>query len=302
MKQRVTRRPVDGILLFDKPLGVSSNDALQRVRRLFRAEKAGHTGNLDPLATGLLPICFGQATKLCGYLLDSDKRYIARVKLGEQTSTGDAEGEVIARSDASAVTRAAVEAVLPAFLGRIQQVPPMYSALKHQGRRLYELARAGEEVERPPREVTIFHLGVDHFEAGSFDLDVTCSKGTYVRTLAEDLAAALGQRAHLAGLRRLEVRPFTGEMVGWERLEAAAADGEAGLDALLLNAAVAVVDWPQVTVEPERAHYLAHGQAVRVAGAPRTGRAAVLDLQGQLLGIAEVNADGMLAPKRWMAG
>jgi len=300
-KPRVARRPVDGILLLDKPLGLSSNDALQRVRRLYQAEKAGHTGSLDPLASGLLPICFGQATKLCGHLLESDKRYRAQVRLGEKTATGDTEGEVIARSEASSLTRERLEAALPAFVGRIRQVPPMYSALKHQGRRLYELAREGTEIERAPREVSIHALSITAFGDGCFELDLRCSKGTYVRTLAEDLAAAVGQVAHLAGLRRLEVQPFGGAMVTWEQLDATAGQGEPALDALLLDAAVAVADWPQVRVEPERAHFLAHGQPVRIAAAPRLGRVAVLDIDGHLLGLAEMNADGMVAPKRWMA-
>lgn len=301
IKTRVPRRAVDGILLLDKPLGWSSNDALQKVRRLFRAEKGGHTGSLDPLATGLLPLCFGQATKLCGHLLDSDKRYLARVKLGEKTATGDAEGDVIARSDATTVTRAALEAALPAFTGVISQVPPMYSAVKHQGRRLYELAREGTEVERAPREVTIHGLALGSFEDGVFELDIRCSKGTYVRTLAEDLAAALGQVAHLVGLRRTEVAPFQGEMVTLEMLLAAAEQGEDRLDAFLQDAVVAVADWPQVRVEADRAHYLAHGQPVRVVGAPRSGRVAVLSLEGRLLGLAEMNPDGLVAPRRWMA-
>lgn len=299
-KPRIAWRAVNGILLFDKPIGLSSNEALQRVRRLFRAEKGGHTGSLDPLASGMLPLCFGQATKLCGYLLDSDKRYVARVRLGERTATGDAEGEVVARSNPEGLTREALEQVLPSFLGPIQQVPPMYSALKHQGQRLYELAREGVEVDRAPREVTIRALKLTAFGTGEFEIDVRCSKGTYIRTLAEDIAAAVGQCAHLAGLRRLEVSPFRAEMVTWEELEGRIAGGDSALDACLLDAAVAVGDWPQVRLDPDRAYFMAHGQAVRVAGAPKSGRAAVLDMEGRLLGIAEVNADGMLAPRRWL--
>lgn len=300
-KPRIAWRTVNGILLFDKPSGLSSNEALQRVRRLFRAEKAGHTGNLDPLATGMLPICFGQATKLCGYLLDSDKRYRALVRLGEKTATGDAEGEVIARSDAGAVSRETLEQVLPSFMGRIRQIPPMYSALKHQGQRLYRLAREGVEVERAPREVTIHALTLTAFGTGEFEIDVHCSKGTYIRTLAEDIAAAFGQCAHLIGLRRLQVSPFGEAMTSWDELEARAlGGGEAALDAWLLNGAVAVNDWPQVRLDPDRAHFMAHGQAVRVAGVPSEGRVAVLDGEGLLLGIAEIDGNGMLAPRRWL--
>lgn len=301
IKPRIPRRAVNGILLFDKPLGFSSNDALQRVKRLFRAEKAGHTGNLDPLATGLLPICFGQATKLCGHLLDSDKRYRARVKLGEKTATGDTEGEIIQRSDAGLLQREMLEQVLPAFTGPIRQIPPMYSALKHQGQRLYELAREGIEVERQPREVTIYALELTAFAPGEFEIDVRCSKGTYIRTLAEDIAAALGQCAHLTALRRLEVAPFEGAIRTWDALQAAAGEGEPELDACLLDPAVAVRDWAQVRIDADRAHYLGRGQPVRVAAAPRAGQVAVLDEQGRLLCLAEINADGMVAPKRWMA-
>jgi len=300
MRPRIPRRAVNGILLFDKPRGFSSNDALQRVKRLFRADKAGHTGNLDPLATGMLPICFGQATKLCGHLLDSDKRYLARVRVGERTATGDREGEVVQRSDASLLTREALEQALPAYTGTIRQVPPMYSALKHQGQRLYALAREGVEVERQAREVTIHALQLTDWAPGEFELDVRCSKGTYIRTLAEDIAAALGQCAHLIALRRTEVSPFEGELRTWEDLETAAGQGESALDACLLDPAAAVRDWPQVRLEPDRAHYMARGQAVRIAAVPRAGRVAVLDEAGRLIGLAEIDADGMVAPKRWM--
>ena len=298
---RIPRRPVHGILLFDKPLGLSSNDALQRVKRLFRAEKAGHTGSLDPLASGMLPICFGQATKLCGQLLESDKRYVARLRLGEKTTTGDAEGEIIARSDAGSLTREALEASIPAFTGPIRQVPPMYSALKHQGQRLYELAREGVEIERQPREVTIHELRLTAFGGGECELDVHCSKGTYIRTLAEDLAAAVGHCAHLVGLYRSAVDPFEGQPLAWEALEALAAQGEAALDGCLLDTAAAVRGWPQVRVEEARAHYLSHGQPVRVAGAPPQGRVAVLDEAGRLLCLAEIDDGGLVAPRRWLA-
>ncbi len=219
-KARAPRRKVDGILLLDKPLGLSSNTALQIVRRLYNADKAGHTGSLDPLATGLLPVCLGEATKLCGYLLDADKRYRARVRLGARTSTGDGEGEVVATSDAALVSRADLEAAIPRFLGEIEQVPPMYSALKRDGEPLYRLARAGIEVERAPRRVHIRELRVLDFDGLHFDFEVACSKGTYVRTLAEDWAAAVGQQAHLSALRRTGLEPFDASaMVALEPLE-----------------------------------------------------------------------------------
>ena len=296
-KTRAPRRKVDGILLLDKPLGLSSNTALQIVRRLYNADKAGHTGSLDPLATGLLPVCLGEATKLCGYLLDADKRYRARVRLGARTSTGDAEGEVVATSDPAAVSRADLEAVLPRFLGQISQIPPMYSALKRDGEPLYRLARAGIEVERAPRQVRISELRLLQWSGTEFEFEVACSKGTYARTLAEDLASAVGQQAHLVALRRTGLEPFdAAAMVGLERLEQLA--GEAERDPLLLSPAAAVRDWPRLEVDAELARRLAHGQTVRAGEG--TGLRAVFGAEGRLLGIAEADGAGILAPRRWL--
>lgn len=303
---RVPRRALDGILLFDKPLGLSSNQALQQVRRLFNADKAGHTGSLDPLASGMLPVCFGEATKLCGLMLESDKSYVARLRLGSRTSTGDAEGQVIATSDASCVRVEDFEALKPRFLGLQQQVPPMYSALKHEGRPLYELARAGQEVERPPREVHIHQLEFGAIADGELDVDVRCSKGTYIRTLAEDLAAALGQCAHLAGLRRTCVDPFEGQRVwSWSELEALAAQGCAELDAALLPLSAAVKNWIQLRCSDDVLHRLSRGQAVSVANASELEEetpVAVLDGQGLLRAVAQVRADRRLHPQRWLGG
>lgn len=301
---RAAWRDISGILLLDKPLGLSSNQALQQARRLYAAEKAGHTGSLDPLATGMLPLCFGQATKVSAFLLDSDKRYVATVRVGERTTTGDAEGAVVERTDAAGLTREALEAQLPKFTGPIWQVPPMYSALKHEGRRLYELARAGTEVERAARAVTILELRLIRFEPGEIELDLRCSKGTYVRTLAEDLAAAVGQCAHLVGLRRLDIAPFGGaRMYTLEQLEQqAAAGGAPALDAMLLAPAAALVRWPQLRVTPAQARLLARGQALQVDGAPASGTLAVLDETGELLGVAAIDGGGRVAPRRWLAG
>lgn len=202
------RNKINGILLLDKPLHISSNGALQRVKRLFNAQKAGHTGSLDPLATGMLPICFGNATKLCQYLLDSDKIYVATAKLGEKTTTGDAEGEVIMRRSAEGITLEKLQQVAAMFSGEIQQIPPMYSALKHKGRPLYELARQGIEIERQPRKVTIHELRVEGLEGDVCHFFVKSSKGTYIRTLVEDIGEVLGCGAHVIGLRRLAVVPF----------------------------------------------------------------------------------------------
>lgn len=298
-KGRITR-PVNGILLLDKPPGVSSNAALQMVKRIYQAQKAGHTGSLDPLATGLLPICFGEATKLSGFLLDGDKRYRVRAQLGVKTSTGDAEGEVIARSDPSLADRSALEAVLPAFMGEQLQIPPMYSALKQQGQRLYEIARAGREVERSARAIRIHDLSLLAFAQSEFELEVACSKGTYIRTLVEDIATAMRQCAHVTMLRRIAAEPFREPaMVTLDQLDACP-DG-AARDALLLAPAAAVASLPQVSVNDDLAFYLGRGQAVQAGHLPEKSTIAVLDLTGRLLGIASRDPNGMLAPSRWLA-
>jgi tRNA pseudouridine55 synthase len=297
-KARAPRRKVDGILLLDKPLGLSSNTALQIVRRLYNADKAGHTGSLDPLATGLLPVCLGEATKLCGYLLDADKRYRARVRLGARTSTGDAEGEVVATSDPGQLSREALEAAIPRFLGEISQVPPMYSALKRDGEPLYRLARAGIEVERQARRVRISELRVLDWTGMEFEFEVACSKGTYVRTLAEDWAGAVGQQGHLSALRRTGLEPFdAAAMVSLEQLEQAA-EGER--DTLLLPPAAALRGWARVEVGEEQARRLARGQVVAVE-AP-AGLLAVFGPEGRLLGLGEGDGAGNLAPRRWLNG
>ena len=297
---RSARRAVDGILVLDKPAGMSSNAALQHVRRLFGADKAGHTGALDPLATGVLPICLGQATKLSGYLLDADKRYRVRAAVGACTTTGDAEGPVTRRSDATALTREALEQALAGFRGDILQRPPMYSALKRDGKPLYELARAGIEVEREARPVRIGGLELTAFEPGAFELDVRCSKGTYIRTLVEDLAAAAGQCAHVAVLRRTAAGPFTeGHLVTPQALEQAAERGSEALDALLLPPLAGLAAWPRVEVDAGEAARLARGQPIDVAPGAQ-GLVAVTGPGGALLGIAERGPDGRLAPRRWM--
>ncbi|MGQ0529949.1 MAG: tRNA pseudouridine(55) synthase TruB [Panacagrimonas sp.] len=303
---RVPRRRLNGILLLDKPIGLSSNQALQEVRRLFNADKAGHTGSLDPLASGMLPICFGEATKLSGLLLDSDKRYVAHIRLGQKTTTGDAEGAVIAQSEPGLVSLVDLHAVVPRFVGDIRQIPPMYSALKHQGRRLYELARAGEEIERPARHIRIHELKLLALEAGELSIEVACSKGTYIRTLAEDLAAAVGQCAHLSGLRRLEVHPFGRQrMWAWAELEALAAAGLGTLDACLLPMRCGLAGWPEIYLEQADLVRLARGQAVQVTDVAKTtapGEVAVLDAGGLLRAIAKLDRAGRLSPARWLGG
>ncbi|HHJ35881.1 MAG TPA: tRNA pseudouridine(55) synthase TruB [Gammaproteobacteria bacterium] len=295
-------RNVSGVLLLDKPQGGSSNHALQKVKRLFGAAKAGHTGSLDPLATGMLPVCFGEATKISAFLLDADKRYRLRCQLGVSTATGDAEGEIIDTQDVSAITQQAIEDVLPAFIGEIEQIPPMYSALKHNGERLYKLARQGIEVERKARKVTIYDidflaLAMDDEQRLILELEVGCSKGTYVRTLVEDIAKALDCCAHITSLRRLSVGPYDGEMVTMDQLIALAEQGLDALDSSLQPVDSGVADWPDVHLGADAAFYVRQGQAVMVPHAPTQGWVRIYD-QSQFLGLGEIQDDGLVAPRR----
>jgi tRNA pseudouridine55 synthase len=301
-KRRVRGRPVDGILLLDKPIGLSSNHALQRVKRLFDARKAGHTGSLDPLADGMLPVCFGNATKLSAYLLDADKFYWFRLRLGQTTATGDAEGDIVEERPVDGITCEQVEGVLAAFFGEIEQLPPMYSALKHKGKRLYELAREGVEVEREPRKVTIHSLDLLRCDVPELEISVHCSKGTYVRTLAEDIGKQLGCGAHVTALRRTGVGPYKDlPMHDMLELETLSEQGTAALDALLLPIDTALGDWPAVRVSADSAFYLSQGQAVLVPKAPTEGWVRIY--QGDdFLAVGEVQDDGRIAPRRLMSG
>ncbi|APQ13042.1 pseudouridine synthase [Pseudomonas oryzihabitans] len=293
------RRQVHGVLVLDKPRGFSSNAALQKVRWLLNAEKAGHTGSLDPLATGVLPLCFGEATKFSQYLLDADKGYSTVAQLGVTTTTGDAEGEVLERRAVN-VDEATIQAALPAFRGEIEQIPPMYSALKRDGQPLYKLARAGEVVEREARSVTIARLELLALQEDRATLEVACSKGTYVRTLVEDLGARLGCGAHVAELRRTQAGPFgLAQAVSLEELEAAHAEGGAeALDRFLLPVDSGLEHWPLVQLTQHSAYYWLHGQPVRAANAPKFGLMRVQDDQGRFIGIGEMNDEGQVAPRR----
>ncbi len=299
-KPRRPRRPVDGVLLLDKPQGITSNQALMRVRHLYQAEKAGHTGSLDPLATGLLPVCLGEASKFTQYLLEADKVYRTRIRLGQRTATGDAEGEVLETRPVPTLDAKAIDAVLARFRGDIRQVPSMYSALKQDGRPLYELARKGIEVERPARPVTIHRLELQAVDGNDWELEAHVSKGTYIRSLAEDIGAALGCGAHVVVLRRLSLGPFaTPAMVTLEQLEATAeSGGMAALDALLLPAWAGLADWPRVELSENTAYYLLQGQPVQVSGVPREGSVLVFEAGGRFLGIGEIDDEGRVAPKR----
>ena len=261
-RAKIVRRAVHGVLLLDKPLGLSSNDALQKAKRLFRAEKAGHTGTLDPLATGLLPLCFGAATKFSQISLDADKRYTATLKLGVTTSTADAEGDVLERREVI-VTRAQVEAACARFSGPISQVPPMHSALKRDGKPLYEYARAGIEVEREARAVTIHRIVIVEGHGEAWTLDVSCSKGTYIRTLAEDIGKLLGCGAHLSALRRTGSGALT--LASAHTLEQLAAMNEAERDAQLMPADALLADWPVVRLGTEDAGRFLSGLRRRVS-------------------------------------
>jgi tRNA pseudouridine55 synthase len=296
-------RPLDGILVLDKPAGLSSNRALQMVKRLYGAAKAGHTGSLDPLATGVLPLCFGEATKFSQFLLDADKAYESTFVLGIATDTGDAEGEVRASRDASSVTEAAVAEALEAFRGEIEQVPSMFSALKHQGQPLYKLARQGLEVERKARRVVIKQLELRAFRGGpnpEVDIYLECSKGTYVRSIAEDLGEMLACGAHVASLRRTRAGAFgIADSVTMATLEALKAnDRLADLDALLLPADAAVDDLPLVRLSVSGGFYIRQGQPVLVPNAPCDGMVRVALETGEFLGVGEILDDGRVAPRR----
>lgn len=304
-RRRRLGRDIDGILLLDKPLNLTSNEALQRVKRLFQANKAGHTGSLDPLATGLLPVCLGGATKFSTYLLDADKRYRVRVRLGVTTTTADAEGEILETRPVEGLDEARVRAVLDCFLGPIDQLPPMYSAVKHQGERLYKLARQGIEVERQTRTVTIHALELLDLALPELEMDVHCSKGTYVRTLAEDIGAMLGCGGHVISLRRTGVGPYVqpeSRFVTLSEIEAIVMADEEGsfpaLDALLLPLESALDHWPAVRLTADAAFYLRQGQAVLVPQAPTEGLVRLYDPSLHFLGVGCILDDGKVQPKR----
>jgi tRNA pseudouridine55 synthase len=310
-KPRTQFRKLDGILLLDKPHGLSSNQALQRVRHLFRAEKGGHTGSLDPLATGLLPVCFGEATKIAGGLLGARKAYDAVARLGQVTDTDDAEGQLLRERPVPALDIPTIDAALHALTGRIRQRPPIYSALKRGGEPLYAKARRGEPVEVEAREVDVhaFELrsaadlldGLVEQSAPQLRLHVECGSGTYVRSLVRDLGELLGCGAHVAELRRLWVDPFREPRL-WtiDDLQALSARGERSLDACLLPIEAGMASWPPVEVSSIQAARLAQGQGVPGAFAPQ-GAVAIFDIGGRALGLGEVDGDGRLRPQRLFA-
>ncbi|EEZ87409.1 tRNA pseudouridine synthase B [Vibrio owensii] len=306
MARRRKGRPINGVILLDKPTGISSNDALQKVKRIFFAEKAGHTGALDPLATGMLPICLGEATKFSQFLLDSDKRYRVIAKLGERTDTSDSDGEVVETRPVD-VNLEKLETCIDTFRGESDQVPSMFSALKYQGKPLYEYARKGIEVPRESRKITVYEIVLHRFEGDEVEMEVHCSKGTYIRTIVDDLGEMLGCGAHVTMLRRTGVAKYPYEkMVTLEQLnellEQAHRDEVAPkelLDPLLLPMDTAVEDLPEVNLNAELTNLVQHGMPVQVFGAPEGTPIRMTSGEDKLfIGVAEVNDDGKVAPKR----
>lgn len=298
-------RDIDGIVLLDKPLGLSSNDLLQKVKRLFRANKAGHTGALDPLATGMLPVCLGEATKFSQHLLEADKRYRITARLGERTDTSDAEGQTVSLRPVS-LDKARLEAALNHFRGESSQVPSMFSALKHQGRPLYEYARKGITVERDARHIHVYDLQLHRWDLSEVEIEINCSKGTYIRTIIDDLGERLGCGANVTALRRLAVARYPSErmvtLAALQAIAAAAPETLALLDALLLPMDSAVADMPAVNLPSDLAARVRLGQTVAVTVPPKDGLVRLTEGEaGRFFGIGEIAAPGRLRPRRLIA-
>lgn len=299
MQQRREKREINGILLLDKPRGLSSNNALQRAKRIFRARKAGHTGSLDPLATGVLPICFGEATKFSQYLLDSDKEYEVVAELGVRTTTGDAEGEIAERKPVPDFSEQEIADCLEHFRGESEQLPSMFSAIKLNGQPLYKLARKGVTVERKPRKIIIHELELKERTATSLHMRVRCSKGTYIRNLVEDMGAHLGCGGTVTALRRTHVGQLSSNrLVTLDELEQLAAEGDSALDGSLLPIDAALSDWLDVELSESAFFYLSHGRAVNVPNLPAGAWVCLRRHNGDFIGIGEVLEDGRVAPRR----
>jgi tRNA pseudouridine55 synthase len=301
-KPRKVRRKVDGLLLLDKPSGITSNAALQKLKWLYGALKAGHTGSLDPLASGMLPLCFGEATKFSGYLLGADKTYLVRARFGARTDTADSDGTVVATTDVLVPNEAALRQALGRLTGPIQQVPPMYSALKHQGQRLHEIARAGREVERAARPVEIYSFALEQFDPVTPLFRVSCSKGTYIRVLIEDLAVLLGSLAHVIELRRTAVGAFPeSAMLTMEQCFKAAEQGTGALDALLRPLDEVAGQWPLIRLRSHEVDLLRCGSQVAVPAGIPAGMVRLYAEHSRFFGMGEVMGDGRLLPRRLLA-
>jgi tRNA pseudouridine55 synthase len=288
---------MDGILLLDKPAGMTSNEVLQIVKKLYGARKAGHTGSLDPLASGMLPICLGQATKFSQFLLEADKSYRVIGKLGIKTATGDAEGEIIKECALKNISAAQINKILPKFRGEIQQIPSMYSALKHKGQPLYKLARRGVIIEREPRAVTIYKLELLGFKKDLLELEICCSKGTYIRTLIEDIGDELKCCAHVVALRRLSCGSYKEEqMVTLQQIKELAT--QKTITSLLLPVESMVAEWPEVQLSEAAVYYLRQGQAIIAPYAPEEGKVRLKTKDGKFIGVGEILPDGKVAPRR----
>jgi len=299
LAKRKKGRSIDGIVVLDKAIGISSNRALQEVKRIFDAQKAGHTGSLDPLATGVLPLCLGEATKVSQFLLDSDKKYRARLKLGIRTDSGDSEGVEIDRNVDFQLTERQIQEALAAFRGEIEQVPPMHSALKVNGVPLYKMARKGESIEREPRRVTVYSIELTAFEGDELELEIACSKGTYIRTIADDLGQALGCGAHIIALRRTQAGAFTeADCITAQALQAEREQrGLTAIDERLIPMDKAIEDLPEVVLPSITASFVKNGQPVLVRHLPEEGLVRLYD-QEQFIGIGCIDDDGMVAPRR----
>lgn len=298
-KRELYERDVHGILLLDKPAGITSNHTLQKIKRLYRAARAGHTGSLDKPATGMLPLCLGEATKVSSYLLNADKTYISVAKLGVITNTADATGGILKTKPIPSLNQQQLEKIIKKFVGDIEQIPPMYSALKVDGQRLYKLAYQGLEVERKPRTVTIHQLDLLHVDQDSFEILVRCSKGTYIRTLVEDIGQDLGCGAHVRSLRRLSTGTFTEtQMVDMETIEHLSKEGEGALDQLLVPMDSALAHLAEVHLSKEMTYYFCLGQAVFVPQAPTEGLVRIYDHHHSFVGIGIILDDGRVAPKK----
>ena len=299
-KPRKRGRDIHGVFLLDKPQGMSSNDIMQKVKRIFQANKAGHTGALDPLATGMLPICLGEATKFSQFLLDADKRYLVTAKLGERTDTSDAEGQIVETRDVNVKTPEILTA-LEQFRGDILQVPTMFSALKHNGKPLYEYARQGITVEREARPITIFELNFIEYHAPYLTLEVHCSKGTYIRTLVDDLGEALGCGAHVTMLRRTAVTDYpTEKMLDWNALQALAEPQDlSSLDALLLPMDTAVAKLPALTLNESQTQGIGFGQRIKFNNPNRLqGQVRLFSHENRFLGVAVIDENNVIRPQR----